>query len=76
MPALDERKIIILKAIVRSYVRGGEPVSSKRLVEEVALSVSAATVRSDMAALEAEGLIVQPHTSAGRIPTDLSLIHI
>jgi len=70
VPALDERKIIILKAIVRSYVRGGEPVSSKRLVEEVALSVSAATVRSDMAALEAEGLIVQPHTSAGRIPTD------
>ncbi len=70
MPALDERRTTILKAIVASYVRGGEPVGSKRLVEEMGLGVSAATVRSDMAALEAEGLIVQPHTSAGRIPTD------
>jgi heat-inducible transcriptional repressor len=70
LPALDERRITILKAIVRSYVREGEPVGSKRLVEEEDLGVSPATVRSDMAALEAEGLIVQPHTSAGRIPTD------
>jgi heat-inducible transcriptional repressor len=69
-PALDERKLVILRAIVRSYVRGGEPVGSKRLVDEAGLGVSPATVRSDMAALEAEGLIVQPHTSAGRIPTD------
>jgi heat-inducible transcriptional repressor len=70
MPVLDERKSAILKAIVQSYVEGGEPVGSKRLVEEGDLGVSAATVRSDMGVLEQEGYIVQPHPSAGRIPTD------
>jgi heat-inducible transcriptional repressor len=74
-PALDDRKLTILRAIVHSYVRGGEPVGSKRLVDEAGLGVSAATVRSDMAALEAEGLIVQPHTSAGRVPTDRGYRH-
>jgi heat-inducible transcriptional repressor len=67
---LDERKAAILKAIVRDYVRGGGPVGSKRLVEQEGLGVSTATVRADMAVLEQEGFIVQPHTSAGRIPTD------
>jgi heat-inducible transcriptional repressor len=70
MPMLDERRAAILKAIVSDYVRGGEPVGSKRLVEEWNLGVSSATVRSDMAALEEAGLITHPHTSAGRIPTD------
>ena len=71
MPVLDERKAAILKAIVRDYVRDGEPVGSKRLVEEWNLGVSAATVRAEMAALEDAGYITHPHTSAGRIPTDL-----
>ncbi len=70
MPALDERKSAILKAIVQDYVRAGEPVGSKRLVEDHSLGVSAATVRSDMAALEEAGFITHPHTSAGRVPTD------
>jgi heat-inducible transcriptional repressor len=68
--SLDERKTAILKAIVRDYVRGGEPVASKRLVDELDLGVSAATIRAEMAALEEAGYIVQPHTSAGRVPTD------
>lgn len=55
---------------MQSYVEGGEPVGSKRLVEEGELGVSAATVRSDMVALEQDGYIAQPHPSAGRIPTD------
>lgn len=70
MEAIDGRKGEILKAIVRGYVRDGEPLGSKRLVGETGLSVSAATVRADMAALEEAGYIAQPHTSAGRIPTD------
>jgi heat-inducible transcriptional repressor len=71
VPVLDDRKAAILKAIVRDYVRGGEPVGSRRLVEEWNLGVSAATVRAEMAALEDAGYITHPHTSAGRIPTDL-----
>lgn len=67
---LDERKAAILKAIVRDYVREGEPVGSKRLVEAWSFGVSAATIRNEMAALEDGGFIAQPHTSAGRVPTD------
>jgi heat-inducible transcriptional repressor len=67
---LDGRKAAILQAIVAHYVRSGEPVGSKTLVERFPLQVSAATVRNEMAALEELGLIFQPHTSAGRIPTD------
>ncbi len=70
MRTLDDRKAEILKAIVRGYVRDGEPVGSKRIVSEADLGVSAATVRSDMASLEEAGYITQPHTSAGRVPTD------
>ncbi len=70
MPALDERKSAILKAIVQDYVSDGEPVGSRRLAEELDLGVSAATVRAEMAALEDAGYIAQPHTSAGRVPTD------
>jgi heat-inducible transcriptional repressor len=66
----DERKLQVLRAIVQDYVSTSEPVGSKALLERHQLGVSAATVRNDMAALEEEGLIAAPHTSAGRIPTD------
>lgn len=67
---LDQRKEEILRAIVRDFILDGQPVGSRRVVDELALQVSAATVRSEMAELEQAGLISQPHTSAGRIPTD------
>ena len=67
---LDDRKLAILRAIVTDYVSSQEPVGSKALVERHNLNVSPATVRNDMAVLEEEGYITQPHTSAGRIPTD------
>jgi heat-inducible transcriptional repressor len=67
---LDDRKLDVLRAIVEDYVRTQEPVGSKTLVDRHHLGVSPATVRNDMAALEEEGFIMQPHTSAGRIPTD------
>lgn len=67
---LDERKLKVLKAIVTDYVDSQEPVGSKALVERHNLGVSSATIRNDMAVLEEEGYITQPHTSAGRIPTD------
>jgi heat-inducible transcriptional repressor len=66
----EDRKLAVLRAIVQDYVATQEPVGSKALVERHRLGVSPATVRNDMAALEEEGLIAQPHTSAGRIPTD------
>src|SRR5919106_1474178 len=68
---LGERQAAILSAIVREYVRSGEPVGSKHLVGRYRLDVSSATVRNDMALLEELGYLAQPHTSAGRIPTDL-----
>ncbi len=66
----DERRMAVLSAIVEDYVETSEPVGSKALLERHQLNVSAATVRNDMAALEDEGLIIAPHTSAGRVPTD------
>jgi heat-inducible transcriptional repressor len=69
--ALDRRKASILRAIVREYVKTGQPVASKTLADRYRLQVSAATIRNDMGVLEELGYIVQPHTSAGRIPTDL-----
>ena len=66
----DERRLAVLDAIVQDYVKTSEPVGSKALLERHRLGVSAATVRNDMAALEDEGLISAPHTSAGRVPTD------
>ena len=67
---LDDRKIDVLRAIVADYVATREPVGSKALVDRHSLGVSSATVRNDMAVLEEEGYIAQPHTSAGRVPTD------
>jgi heat-inducible transcriptional repressor len=66
----EERRFEVLRAIVADYVSNQEPVGSKAIVDRHNLGVSSATVRNDMAALEDEGYITQPHTSAGRIPTD------
>lgn len=68
---LDERKQRILRAIVAEYVTSGEPVGSSRVVATAGLDCSAATVRNEMAVLEERGLVMAPHTSAGRVPTDL-----
>ncbi|HEU5474422.1 MAG TPA: heat-inducible transcriptional repressor HrcA [Actinophytocola sp.] len=70
MVSSDERRFQVLRAIVADYVSNNEPVASKAIVDRHNLGVSSATVRNDMAALEEEGYIAQPHTSAGRIPTD------
>ncbi len=67
---LDDRKLAVLRAIVEDFVSTNEPVGSKSLVDRHNLDVSPATIRNDMAVLEEQGYIVQPHTSAGRIPTD------
>ncbi|HEY2794086.1 MAG TPA: heat-inducible transcriptional repressor HrcA [Micromonosporaceae bacterium] len=67
---LDDRKLDVLRAIVEDFVSTQEPVGSKALVERHNLRVSAATVRNDMAVLEDEGYLRQPHTSSGRVPTD------
>ena len=67
---VEDRKLAVLRAIVEDYVSTQEPVGSRALVERHQLGVSPATVRNDMASLEEEGFIAQPHTSAGRIPTD------
>ena len=66
----DERRLAVLRAIVEDYVSTREPVGSKNLVERYQLGISPATIRNDMAVLEEEGYITQPHTSAGRVPTD------
>lgn len=68
---LTERRATILGLVVREYVQTAEPVSSKALVDRRGLDVSSATVRNEMARLEDEGYITHPHTSAGRIPSDL-----
>src|SRR3954447_15853545 len=68
--ASEERKIAVLRAIVEDFISTNEPVGSKALADRHNLGVSPATIRNDMAVLEEEGLIAQPHTSAGRIPTD------
>jgi len=67
---LEERRFEVLRAIVEDFVTSNEPVGSRALAERRSLGVSPATVRNDMAVLEDEGYITQPHTSAGRVPTD------
>ena len=66
----EERKLEVLRAIVADFIATNEPVGSKALADRHDLGVSPATIRNDMAVLEEEGLIAQPHTSAGRVPTD------
>lgn len=68
--SVEDRKLEVLRAIVEDYIATNEPVGSKSLADRHNLGVSPATIRNDMAALEEDGLIAQPHTSAGRIPTD------
>lgn len=70
MGSADERRFEVLRAIVADFVSTQEPIGSKSLVERHNLGVSSATVRNDMAVLEAEGYITQPHTSSGRVPTE------
>jgi heat-inducible transcriptional repressor len=70
MGSADDRRFEVLRAIVADFVSTKEPIGSKTLVERHNLGVSSATIRNDMAVLEAEGYITQPHTSSGRVPTE------
>jgi heat-inducible transcriptional repressor len=72
---LDERKTTILRAVVQEYVATGQPVGSTHVANMPSVKVSSATVRNEMATLEQEGYLAQPHTSAGRIPTDKGYRH-
>ena len=67
---LDDRKTAILSAVVQEYIATAQPVGSTHIADAPGVGVSSATVRNDMAVLEQEGYLAQPHTSAGRIPTD------
>ena len=67
---LNDRKKLILKAIIANYLETGEPVGSRTISKHPELNLSSATIRNEMADLEDMGLILQPHTSAGRIPSD------
>ena len=71
MDSLDSRKETLLKLTVRRHVKTAEPVSSEFLSENSGLGVSSATVRNALSDLEELGYLVQPHTSAGRIPTEI-----
>lgn len=70
MQELDERKLKILQAIIHNYLETGEPVGSRTISKYTDLNLSSATIRNEMSDLEEMGYIVQPHTSAGRIPSD------
>ena len=67
---LSERKIKILQTVIRTYLETGEPVGSRTISKDAGLNLSSATIRNEMSDLEEMGYIIQPHTSAGRIPTD------
>lgn len=67
---LDDRKFRILEAVIRNYLQTGEPVGSRTISKDSDMALSSATIRNEMADLEEMGYIIQPHTSAGRIPTD------
>lgn len=67
---ISSRQAAILEAVINRYIRTAEPVGSKAVADDCALGVSPATIRNDMGALEDMGYLVQPHTSAGRVPTD------
>lgn len=66
---LDDRRSIVLQALVEEYIRTGQPVSSRAVLEHCSVDVSSATIRNDLAKLESYGFVTQPHTSAGRVPT-------
>ena len=67
---LDDRKLKILRAIIQNYLETGEPVGSRTISKFTDLNLSSATIRNEMSDLEELGYIIQPHTSAGRIPSD------
>ncbi len=67
---LDDRKAAILRAVVEEYIETAQPVGSGHVASSSGLAVSAATIRNEMGALERDGFLHQPHTSAGRVPTD------
>lgn len=69
---VEERRNAILRTLVEEYIRSGEPVSSGTIAEVAELGISAATIRSELAGLEREGFVAQPHTSSGRVPTALA----
>src|SRR5690606_32171395 len=69
-PTLDERKASVLRAVVEEYIETAQPVGSGHVARAPGVNVSSATVRNDMAVLEQEGYLYQPHTSAGRVPTE------
>ena len=70
--SLTERERTILQAVVEAYIETAEPAGSRRIVRQYDLDISAATVRNTMADLETKGFLTHPHTSAGRMPTDLA----
>lgn len=70
---LNERAAILLKQLVASYINDGQPVGSKQLAQDAGLDISSATIRNVMCGLEKKGLVISPHTSAGRIPTEQGL---
>ena len=70
---LNDRAAILLKQLVASYIHDGQPVGSKQLAQDAGLDISSATIRNVMSGLEKKGLVIAPHTSAGRIPTELGL---
>ena len=72
MEKLDNRKEALLETLVREYVKTAEPVGSLHLAKRAGLEVSSATVRNELAELEEAGYLIQPHTSAGRVPTELA----
>ena len=67
---MDNRKATVLRAVVESFIDTAQPVGSRAVSDLAGLDVSAATIRNEMASLEADGYLAQPHTSAGRIPTE------
>jgi heat-inducible transcriptional repressor len=66
---LDDRRSVVLQALVEEYIRTGQPVSSRAVLAHCSVDVSSATIRNDLAKLESYGFVTQPHTSAGRVPT-------
>lgn len=66
---LDDRRSVVLQALVEEYIRTGQPVSSRAILQHCSVDVSSATIRNDLAKLESYGFVTQPHTSAGRVPT-------
>ena len=70
--ALTPRQREILSRVVEEYIATGQPVGSRYLVERAGLEVSPSTVRNELAELESRGLLTHPHTSAGRVPTELA----